>query len=230
MDNVIYGFDNELMISLIDYLKQNKNLTLTTVFKNFALQHDKSWGTIRNLYYAIIKKAGEDEDFKKRYLTGVDISVNKIDKFTNVEEKELIKSIILERSKTRSTRKAVYNLSGGNDKVALRYQNKFRSAIKNNPTLINEVNQELSSLGDSAVLRLCKVTPDTEVAIERVRGEINKLVDRLFLNVKKENSILKKENLSLKEQVEKLTLLVEALKNKTNIGLFTEISDNLKTN
>lgn len=230
MDNVIYGFDNELMISLIDYLKQNKNLTLTTVFKNFALKHDKSWGTIRNLYYAIIKKAGEDEDFKKRYLTGVEISVNKIDKFTNVEEKELIKSIILERSKTRSTRKAVYNLSGGNDKVALRYQNKFRSAIKNNPTLINEVNQELSSLGDSAVLRLCKVTPDTEVAIERVRGEINKLVDRLFLNVKKENSILKKENLSLKEQVEKLTLLVEALKNKTNIGLFTEISDNLKTN
>lgn len=230
MDNVIYGFDNELMISLIDYLKQNKNLTLTTVFKNFALKHNKSWGTIRNLYYAIIKKAGEDEDFKKRYLTGVDISVNKIDKFTNIEEKELIKSIILERSKTRSTRKAVYNLSGGNDKVALRYQNKFRSAIKNNPTLINEVNQELSSLGDSAVLRLCKVTPDTEVAIERVRGEINKLVDRLFLNVKKENSILKKENLSLKEQVEKLTLLVEALKNKTNIGLFTEISDNLKTN
>ena len=117
MDNVIYGFDNELMISLIDYLKQNKNLTLTTVFKNFALQHDKSWGTIRNLYYAIIKKAGEDEDFKKRYLTGVDISVNKIDKFTNVEEKELIDRVVKAQTLTnellnKEQRESVENFVG----------------------------------------------------------------------------------------------------------------------
>ncbi|MBO5714187.1 MAG: hypothetical protein J6R83_02045, partial [Clostridia bacterium] len=69
--NIIYGFDDELMINFINYLKDNKNLALTTVFKNFAIKVNKSWGTIRNLYYTITKKASVDKDFKNKYLTGV---------------------------------------------------------------------------------------------------------------------------------------------------------------
>lgn len=228
--NIIYGFDDELMINFINYLKDNKNLALTTVFKNYALKVNKSWGTIRNLYYSITKKATLDEDFKNKYLTGVDFSVNKVDKFTFTEEKELIKSIVLERLKTRSTRKAVYNLSGGDDKVALRYQNKFRSAIKNNPALIEDVSKELSLSGNTSFLQLKKSNDVTAYNIDKVKVEINRLVERISYDVKKENVLLKNENLQLKEEVEKLKLIIDGLKNGKTVNFFAIDEHNSKLN
>jgi hypothetical protein len=228
--NIIYGFDDELMINFINYLKDNKNLALTTVFKNFAIKVNKSWGTIRNLYYTITKKASVDKDFKNKYLTGVDFCVNKVDKFTSTEEKELVKSIVLERLKTRSTRKAVYNLSGGDDKVALRYQNKFRSAIKNNPTLVSDTIKELDLTEKTPFFQLQKSSDVTLANIDKVKVEINRLVERISYDVKRENILLKNENLKLKEEVEKLKLIIDGLKNGKAVNFFSIDGQNSKLN
>ena len=47
--NLIYGYDDELMIKLIEHIKTSKNKNLTAVFREFALKENKSAGTIRNL-------------------------------------------------------------------------------------------------------------------------------------------------------------------------------------
>ena len=68
--NKIYGYDDKLMIKLIDFIKNRQGENLTTLFKEFSVLTGKSGGTIRNLYYAIAKKAEQDDDFKNTYLKG----------------------------------------------------------------------------------------------------------------------------------------------------------------
>lgn len=224
--NIIYGFDDELMIKLIDFVKEKNNIPLTTVFREFALKTGKSSGTIRNLYYAIAKKAEADSNFKNTYLTGVKLSTNKIKKFTLNEERELIKNIMLERAKTRSTRSAVFSLSNGNSKQALRFQNKFRSALKNNRALIDDVSEEIRRENGVVIAPLNKVNQVTELNIEKVRYEINKLVERISDGVKKENKELKKQLAELREENEKLKLITSSLKGGGNLGYFKTVNDN----
>ena len=205
--NKIYGFDDKLTFKLIDFIKNKKGEKLTSVFAEFAMVTGKSAGTVRNLYYALCKKAESDRDFKEKYLADIDFAPAKIERFSKDSERELLKKIMSEKLKTRSTRSAVYNLANGDGKLALRYQNKFRTAIKNNLPLINEIAMELSTETEGAVYMPNAVSSVTEFNINKLKGEINTLVEKIAYRTRRENEMLKIENARLKEEIERLNLL-----------------------
>jgi capsular polysaccharide biosynthesis protein len=75
--------------------------------------------------------------------------------FTKEEEKELIKQILTLKSQGVSVRRAVYQLANNDVKKALRYQNKYRNALKNKG-LIEEVVKEIK--GNRAVITFLGIT------------------------------------------------------------------------
>ena len=205
--NKIYGYDDKLMIKLIDFMKKRQGENLTALFKEFSIITGKSGGTIRNLYYAIAKKAELDVDFKRKYLGDTDFKTGKVERFTPESERELLKSIMQERLKSRSTRSAVMRLSGGDGKVALRYQNKYRSALKNNTELLSELADEIYCESGKKYPDFISVRAN---AVSEIKEEINNLVEKISASVKRENERLKSENAHLKREVERLTLLTES--------------------
>ncbi|MBQ5929610.1 MAG: hypothetical protein IIX02_02355, partial [Clostridia bacterium] len=50
--------------------------------------------------------------------------------FTEEEADAALRSILAEKSKGMSVRRAIFNLSGGDDKLMLRLQNKYRNTLK----------------------------------------------------------------------------------------------------
>ena len=101
----------------------------------------------------------------------------------------MLRAILAEKSKGISVRRAVLNLAGGDDKLMLRYQNKYRNVLTKQPERIKELMQECGG----------------GRAVRRVEKEIDGLYDRLA-------SDLREENLRLREKVKQLTDENAALK------------------
>ena len=191
----IYGFKESDVIGLIEYLKTNTNKQKNKLFIDYACLVGKSNGTVRNLYYAIVKASKLDVEFSNKYLNGMSISVKKVEKFNTREEKELIEKISEEKSKGKSVRSIIYQLAGGDEKLFLRYQNKYRNAIKKLKQTIETSQNENYSVN--------------EIQYRRLKKEINDLVTKISASVKEENArllrqikILQDENLSLKKKYE----------------------------
>ena len=201
----IYGYKEKDIIGLAEFLKGKGNQPLSKVFEDYGLANGKAKGTVRNLYYALAKMSGKNQDFCKEYLDGKPLNVGKIVEFRECEERQLIKKILLAKANGKSVRGAIMDLSNGDGKVALRFQNKYRNAIKNKPELVDDVIKEL---------KICKKdvsVPDreesgllSETQFKKLKGEINNLVAKIALKEKKENALLKeriavleKENLRL---------------------------------
>lgn len=104
----------------------NKNgQSLCSAFKKCALKTGRASGSVRNYYYRVLAK--ERDDLPK---------VNSALKFTQKEEAELVRSVLNARLKFGSTRKAITYLAGGNQALALRYQNKFAIMLKKQRALV----------------------------------------------------------------------------------------------
>ena len=91
----------------------------------------------------------------------------------------MLKEIIAQKAKGISVRKAVLNLSGGDDKLMLRYQNKYRNVMTKEPERIERLMRE-SGLTVSG----------TDEARKKIEDEINGLYDRLAGSLKEENKRL----------------------------------------
>ena len=120
----IYGYKSCDIEGLIECLKQNENAPLSKVFEIYADKTGKSKGTIRNLYYALVKASCQDEDFCQKYLGGNTLSVQKIAPFSDDEEYKLVKEILLECEQGKSVRSVILKMAGGDARLALRYQNR----------------------------------------------------------------------------------------------------------
>ena len=96
-----------------------------------------------------------------------------------------------------SVRRAVNVLSGGDCKLALRYQNKYRNVIK----------AENKNIPHGAAALLKKIRPDEDMAefsgerLITLKNEINALYDRLFGRIKRENEYLKSRVAALTEEL-----------------------------
>lgn len=185
----IYGYKEKDVKNLCEFLRNNKSKSLTDVFRLFAKKYGKSAGTVRNLYYATAKKSREDESFRKEFTDGKIIAVKINEKFKDGEEKELVNKIIAMKSQGLSVRGAVNMLSGGDEKLALRYQNKYRNIIS--------VKRKEKYGGAASLLKkiYAPIYPDNEIHEENLaalKREINRLYDRLIDKLKRENEYLKK--------------------------------------
>jgi uncharacterized sporulation protein YeaH/YhbH (DUF444 family) len=121
----------------------------------------------------------------------------------------------LEKAKGMSVRKAIFRLSGGDDKLMLRLQNKYRNTLKKNPDKIAKISKEL--FGDSGVApgngsvsakepprKILQGKEARRALQKRLEKEINDLYDRLARGLKEENLRLIEENTALRSELERL--------------------------
>ena len=200
--NKIYGFKENRVREFSEYLlKRGNSQKLTQTFSEYSALSGMSKGTVRNMYYALAEACKKDEEIQKAYLGDRVINVSKAEVFSIEKEKDLVKKVLWGKICGKSIRKTVYELADGNDKLALRYQNKFRNVTKDKPNLIDEMSAEVEKeTGESYDYR--KHTG--EFVYKRLEKEINALVDRISTDVKKENADLKLKVAALTEENIKL--------------------------
>ena len=202
--NKINGYTEEEAKTLVDFIKEGKQKgkTLSYLFEAYGLSRGRAKGSVRNYYYALIKNEKEDERVV-RLLDGTQLSVEKIREFTEEETDETIRSILAEKSKGVSVRRAIFNIAKGDDKLMLRLQNKYRNVLKKQPERIEKIAKELG-MEETYVPKTVKPLPDKDFLRRRLENEINALYDRLAKALKEENERLKAENSRLKEENERL--------------------------
>lgn len=205
----INGYTEEEAKGLVEFIKEGKQKgkTLTYLFEAYGVQNGRAKGSVRNYYYALMKNERGDERIV-RLLDGSELSVEKIRGFTEEETDEVLRSILAEKSKGLSVRRAIFNLSGGDDKLMLRLQNKYRNTLKKEPERIAGLAQQLGLENAVQTGRKCKAVekpvkvPDRDFLRRRLENEINALYDRLAQSLKVENERLREENTRLKEALE----------------------------
>ena len=206
--NKINGYTEEEARNLVEYIKEgrSKGKTLTYLFETYGVQHGRAKGSVRNYYYALMKNERGDERIV-RLLDGSSLTVGKIREFTEEETDEALRSILKEKSKGLSVRRAIFRLANGDDKLMLRLQNKYRNTLKKDPARIAQIATELG-MDDEAEKLTRQNKPYTEKAIpdrdflrRRLESEINALYDRLARTLKDENERLRAENAILKEEL-----------------------------
>ena len=211
--NKINGYTEEEAKNLVEYINagKQKGKTLTYLFETYGLQNGRAKGSVRNYYYALMKNTKWDERIVK-LLDGKQLSVEKIREFSEEETDRVLRSILAEKSKGVSVRRAICNLAAGDDKLMLRMQNKYRNTLKKQPEKIAAIAKELGIKDEKAERNLAAVNaakttrnfPDRDFLRRRLENEINALYDRLAQALKTENARLRDEIENLKAENEKL--------------------------
>ena len=192
--NKINGYTEEEAKSLVEYIWEGKQAgkTLTYLFAAYGAAHGRAKGSVRNYYYALMKNRGKDERVVK-LLDGKQLSVEQIREFTEEETDRVLRSILAEKSKGVSVRRAICNIAKGDDKHMLRLQNKYRNVLKKQPGRVEAIAAEMGlETGEKSLLQ------------RRLETEINALYDRLTRSLREENSRLSDENARLKKENEAL--------------------------
>ena len=194
----INGYTREEAQSLVKYVCEGKGQgkTLTRIFEEYAKNTGRARGSVRNYYYALLKSTDNAE--VKKILEGTQLKAENACPFTDEETDKILRAILNEKSKGLSVRRAVLNLAGGDDKLMLRYQNKYRNVVAKEPQRIERLMREGGY----------SVTDKDRKALE---DKINDLYDELNASLKEENArltgIVKKltdENFLLRLQVKNL--------------------------
>ncbi|HBN12862.1 MAG TPA: hypothetical protein DD415_04515 [Clostridiales bacterium] len=197
--NKINGYTEEEAKNLVEFVRDGKKagMTLSGLFESYAKKTGRAKGSVRNYYYALLRSSGDKR--VKNLLNGTGLKAEKIIQFSEAETDEMLKEILKQKSKGISVRKAVLNLAGGDDKLMLRYQNKYRNVLTKQPERIEKLMKE------------CGLDGGTDEARKKLEDEINGLYDRLAGSLKEENkrltAVIKKltdENSLLKLQIKNL--------------------------
>jgi hypothetical protein len=117
--------------------------SLSSVFEDFAFTAGKAKGSVRNLYYEAVKCGNKNAAFKKDCFSGGEFSVGVRKTFERQEERALLKSVFRLKKRGVSTRKVLKSLAGEDEKLLLRYQNKFRNLIVKSRDVVEEVMREV---------------------------------------------------------------------------------------
>lgn len=194
----INGYTKEEAQSLVKFVCEGKGQgkTLTKIFDEYAQRAGRAKGSVRNYYYALLKNCDNQE--VKKLLEGTSLKAEEVRPFTDEETDKILRAILVQKSKGVSVRRAVLNIAGGDDKLMLRYQNKYRNVMAKQPERIKKLMKEAGY----------SVTDEAQKAIE---NKINLLYDELNASLKEENkrlnAIIKRltdENFLLRLQVKNL--------------------------
>ena len=198
--NKINGYTEDEAKNLVQYICDGKNAgrTLSGMFESYAKKTGRAKGSVRNYYYALLRSSGDKR--VKNLLNGTGLKAEKIIQFSEDETDIMLKAILTQKSRGVSVRKAVLNLSGGDDKLMLRYQNKYRNVLTKQPERIERLMHECGLAGRA-----------TDEARKKIEDEINGLYDKLASSLKEENkrltAVIKKltdENSLLKLQIKNM--------------------------
>jgi hypothetical protein len=110
---------------------------LRSVFEQVASSLGRKPNSIRNYYYAQLRQRPE---------TGLNRAAP-FQTFTEEEVRELLRTVLMARGQGISVRACVMRMAGGDRGLMLRYQNKYRSILKNRPHLLAELAEDLRQEG-----------------------------------------------------------------------------------
>ena len=178
--NKINGYTEEEATGLIEYIYAGKNAgkTLTWLFETYGKEHGRAKGSVRNYYYNFLKSTSDDR--VNRILDGKNLQAGSIRPFTEEETDEMLKAVLAEKRKGISVRKAIMNVSGGDGRLMLRMQNKYRNLVKKQPERVAKAAKEAGGEENSFLKR-------------RLEREIDALYERLAGDLRRENAILRAE-------------------------------------
>ena len=140
---------------------------LRDVFAEVGEQLSRRPNSIRNFYYARVKETPELSSRKTPFRS-----------FSEDELRELLRNVLIGRGQGESVRACVTRLADGDRAGMLRYQNKYRSVLKNKPELLMEIAEELRSEGlpcpeNAAACRHYERTALSGEPLEPLRPHLN---------------------------------------------------------
>ena len=187
--NKINGYTEEEATGLIEYIYTGRSAgkTLSYLFETYGKEHSRAKGSVRNYYYAFLKKGSEDGRVK-RILEGKNLSAGEIKPFTEEETDEMLERILSERKKGYSVRRAIMNVCGGDEKRMLRMQNKYRNLLKKQPERVERA------------ARAAGIPEEKSFLQRKLEREIDALYSRLAVDLRRENERLKAELEKLRSQ------------------------------
>ena len=127
--------ENKLLWETADEA-QLKGLPLKQVFDRIAEQTGRRPNSIRNYYYAQVRQREGDQAHAPRFVP-----------FAEDEVEALVEQVLRARAEGHSVRSCLQEMSGGSHSLMLRYQNKYRSVLKNRPELIEKILSKLHEEG-----------------------------------------------------------------------------------
>lgn len=197
--NKINGYTEEEAKSLVHFIctGRKSGKTLSGMFEDYANKTGRAKGSVRNYYYALLRSCGDER--VKKLLRGTGLKAEKIAAFSEEETDAMLKAILTQKSRGISVRRAVLNLSGGDDKLMLRYQNKYRNVLAKQPERLKKL------------MRECGIN-DTDDVRKKLEDEINGLYDRIASSLKDEN---KRLTTTIKKLMDENALLRLQIKNMT---------------
>lgn len=186
----INGYSREEAESFVKYICQGKGQgkTLTRIFEEYAAATHRAKGSVRNYYYALLKSTDNAE--VREILKGTSLRAEDVRPFTDEETDKILREILRQKSRGVSVRRAVLNLADGDDKLMLRYQNKYRNVMSKQPERIERLMKECG-------------LDSSDGGRQALEDRINSLYDRL--------------NSSLKDEVKRLTALVKKLTDENSL-------------
>ncbi len=179
--NKINGYTEEEATSLIEYIYTGKNAgkTLSYLFETYGKEHSRAKGSVRNYYYALLKQRNDKR--VERLLEGKNLSAGVIRPFSEEETDALLEKVLSEKSKGYSVRRAIMNVSGGDEKLMLRMQNKYRNLLKKQPERVARAAEKAGIPQEKTFLQ------------RKLEREIDALYKRLAVDLREENERLKAE-------------------------------------
>lgn len=200
----------------------NLNLPLTIAFEKYANKNKRKPNSVRNYYYA---ELNELESNPKR-VSSLKINLalhqkNKPQFFTEEEIKNQVGEVIKLKNLGYSVRKACLKVAKNNLEQMVRLQNKYRTLLKKQPEILNQIENSLINEG----FEIKKQMPKNVVSMPKKKtylteNEINSLflgLVKLIKNTAKQeaNELLKEEtknaNNALRQTLVELTNKEEQL-------------------
>ena len=141
----ILGWDISEIKILMNLVSKREEKSLVEVFDNFAKQTNRKTFSVRNFYYKLLELANIDNKIAQVLnKNGIENAEIRTNHFSSTETENLLR-VLLNNEKNISVRRACMELAKGDDTLMMRYQNKYRNALKNQPELVSRIVDELKS-------------------------------------------------------------------------------------
>ena len=160
---------------------KEQNSTLLQVFEEIANKYSLKAGSVRNVYYKRLKEG-----------RGADgLMAKEVKPFSKEEQKDMLKRVLIARKHTNSMRGAFLEIAKGDEKLAMRYQNKYSNMLKKERSVVmREILSQKRFFGSSYNPYLSKNVKSERLKLKK---EIDELIKRITEKCAEENALLKKK-------------------------------------
>ncbi len=122
--------------------------SLSTAFSQMAKRTGRSVNSVRNYYYGQAKTFElVPEIAQKLGIKTAKVKRGAFVPFKPTEIDSLIETVIVNKAKGKSVRATIFELAGGDSKVALRLQNKYRSVLRSHRADVERIMADLTVRG-----------------------------------------------------------------------------------